>query len=261
MKVSVQCDEANGGWVYSKFLSQLQKHSKHRIIVNGQGDLTHCLPYYTRNKHVKAPYTTWASHQESKNPLRDQFLATALQADWSLCHSAKYVEVLKAAGVTKVSQCRPGVDLDLFRPRDSKRPKSDKLVVGWVGRSYTSSTRKNDLLLQKLATISFLDLRITGGKVSEADMPRFYADCDLIISPSTVEGGPMCVTEAQAVGTPVLCYAGVGVADEFDTVIKVPFNDERAYVLRLAEFWRNKEYEAYRKPESIQLLSRYTHLA
>jgi glycosyltransferase involved in cell wall biosynthesis len=252
MKVSIRCDEAKGGWIYSKFLHHLQQHSKHKLLINGKGDVTHYLPYYLATKPT-SPFTVWSSHQEPKNPLKDLFVSSALQADWALCHAAKYVSLLQSAGVTKVSQCIPGVDLDLFRLRSSPRPKSNKLIVGWVGRAYQSSTRKNPTLLDKLATLTFLDLRITGGTVKEADLPRFYAYCDLIVSPSVIEGGPMCVTEALAVGVPVLAYAGVGVADEFQ-VLKVPHSDERAFVMRLVEFWRNKEFEVYRKPEIAQQL-------
>jgi len=172
-----------------------------------------------------------------------------------LCHARKYVKLLGDAGVRNASQVMPGIDFDLYKLRSSKRPKFDKLIVGWVGKSYQSSNRKNEQLLRKLSTLTFIDLRITGGKLKDQDLPKFYGDCDIIVSPSLVEGGSMAITEAQAVGTPVLSYTDVGVSDEFDFgVLKAPYNDEKAFILRLAEFWRNKEYEEYRKPENLQRL-------
>jgi glycosyltransferase involved in cell wall biosynthesis len=103
--------------------------------------------------------------------------------------------------------------------------------------------------------LDFVDIVITGGKVNEAQMPDFYHSLDAIVSPSLIEGGPMCVTEGLACGVPILCYSDVGVVDEFEHgVLRVQFKDESAFVQRVKDFWANKEYDYYRQSQQIQLL-------
>ena len=255
MKVNIICSDGMG-WIYGTFIRKFGLYSKHKIFLNAAAgekcDIQHLLPYYENNKHTKHPFTIWSSHQESKEPLRSKFISAAKQADWCLSPSLKYVEVLKQNGISKVSQVKHGVDLDLFKPSQSIRPKSDKLILGFVGRSYKSTSRKNEQLLHKLAALDFVDLMITGGKVKESDMPEFYNSCHLIISTSLIEGGPMSHVESAACGVPFLCYDDVGTAREINYgTIRVPFKNEDAFLARVKNFWTNKEWLSY-VPEQIR---------
>jgi hypothetical protein len=211
------------------------------------------MPYYEHKTSTKRPFTVWSSHQESKEPLRSKFISVAQQADWCMSPSIKYVKMLQANGISKVSQVRHGVDLDAFRPLAAQKNTS-KLTIGAVCRSYASTTRKNEQLLSKIAALDFVDLMITGGKIGEEDMPRFYSECDLIVQTSLIEGGSMAITEGLACGRPILCYAGVGVADEFEHgVIRAVYNDDTDFLGRIRDFWiSDKDY--YRQPQTQQLL-------
>lgn len=258
MKVNIISSDGLG-WIYGTFIRKFGLYSRHKIYLNAVAgekcDIQFLLPYYEHNKHTKHPFTTWQSHQEQKDPLKSKFISAAKQADWCMSPSLKYIKVLNQNGVTKASQVKHGVDLDVFKPRTSNRPSSDKLVLGWVGRSYQSTSRKNEQLLRKLAALDFVDIVVTGGKMKESEMPEFYHSLDAVVSPSLIEGGPMCITEGLACGVPILCFAGVGVADEFEHgVLRVPFKDEPAFIQRVKDFWTNMEHQYYRQPDQIQLL-------
>ncbi|KKM67118.1 hypothetical protein LCGC14_1474360 [marine sediment metagenome] len=252
MRVNIVCE--NDGWIYGKFVEMFRKYSKHDILINSKEpcNATHYLPYYLTLKKPVHPCTAWHSHQESKNPLRDKFVSVARAVDVPISHSKKYADMLKKEyGIEKAIQIIPGVDLDIFKQRSTRRPSNSlKLIVGYVGRSYSSSTRKNSTMLKKISQLPFVEFRSTGGKIKDVDIPKFYADLDIVISPASVEGGPMAIQESLATGTSVLCYEGVGVVDEFGTgVIKVPFGDSDEFISRLEIIHKTKSYLHYRKPE------------
>ena len=52
-------------------------------------------------------------------------------------------------GINNLAQIMPGVDLDKFQLRSWDRKLHEKLVVGYIGRQYSSSNRKNPNLLKK----------------------------------------------------------------------------------------------------------------
>lgn len=241
--VNIICDEANGGWIYSKFIDEFKRHSKHKILVNetnpSKYQVVHFVPYYNYKK-TDIPSTAWMSHREVKKPLSTKFLSAAKAVDVAISHSNKYARWLRDQGLHNVIQVIPGVDLDKFKMRTNFHEKG-KFVVGYIGRQYTSSSRKNPTLLKKISELPFVDFRTTGGKLSQDQIPGFYADLDVVVSPATVEGGPMAIQEALAVGVPVICFDGVGVADEFKLgVLKVKSPEE--FINKLKELYETKSY-------------------
>lgn len=252
MLINVVCE--NDGWIYGKFVEMFCKYSNHDILVNSrdQSDVTHYVPYYLVPKQPSYPCTSWQSHQESKEPLRSRFVSAARAVDVPLSHSKKYADMLKNEyGIESVQQIIPGIDLDSFKKRNTERPLNNKLVVGYVGRQYTSSNRKNPTLLKKISNLPFVDFRTTGGRMSDEDIPKFYAGLDITVSPATVEGGPMSVQESLSCGTPIMCFDDVGVTQEFSAgVIKVDKKDKKDdFLSRLEVMWRTKSYLHYRKSE------------
>jgi len=253
MKVNIVCDEAGAGWIYDQFVDAFKKYSKHEILINNYDcDLIHFLPYYL-TKSINKPSTAWFSHQEIKDPLKSKFISSGKSVDFAISQSKKYADILEKSGIKNVTQIVPGIDLDRFKMRSTKRSKSNKLKLGYVGRQYSSSNRKNPNLLKRISKLPFVDFRTTGGKLTAKEIPGFYSRLDFIISPALVEGGAMCITEGLGVGTPTVCFENVGVADEFDLgVIKIPFNDSDAFVAKLEELHRIKGCLYYRKQHIME---------
>lgn len=244
MKINIICSDA--GWIYEKFIDEFKKHSVHEIIVNSKlpCDVNHALPYYEPFPNNSATKTAWFSHQEGKQPLHDKFINAAKTVDFAFSHSKKYMCMLiNEHGVNNIKQVMPGVDLNLFAQRGPRKSKTGKLIVGYVGRHYISSNRKNPGLLQKIQNLSYVEFRATNGKLQSKDMPGFYADADVIVSAATVEGGPMSVQETLACGTPMVCFEDVGVSNEFgEGIIRVPFGKEDIFLIRLLDMWQNKDH-------------------
>ncbi len=250
MKVNIICSDPT--WIYGQFIEQFKKHSKNTILLNVKNDydIIHFLPYYEQYK-VKCPATAWFSHQELKSPLKDKFISAGKEVDFCFSHARQYASVLRNSGIDerKIEQIMPGVDLEKFRQRKAMQDRK-KLVIGYVGRQYTSSNRKNPELLKKIAKLPFVELRATDGKVPAEKMPEFYAGLDLTISPATIEGGPMSILESLAVGVPILCYEGVGVADEFRIgCFRIPLGNEERLFEQLEDFWAAGVYKHFGRQE------------
>lgn len=245
MRINIVCDDH--GWIYDKFISEFKNYSRHEITRNSKHDfdVVHFLPYYTYDKKIASdkPCTAWMSHREARKDLKAKFDAVAKAVDVPLSHSKKYADLLKQYGA---KQIMPGVDLDRYKLRYWDAPDRNKLVVGYIGRQYTSSARKNPALLKRISELDFVEFRTTGGNMEADKIPSFYADLDFVISPATIEGGPMAITEALAVGVPVICFEGVGVANEFhEGVIRIPNNSANAFVDKLKQMWRSKMHKTW----------------
>lgn len=239
MIINIVCHDK--GWIYDRFIGKFIKHSRHTIVRNSNSkfDLAHYIPYYEAPKKVYHPSTAWMSHRESKKDLRIKFDSVAKIVDVPISHSKKYADMLSDHGAVQIM---PGVDLDEFKIL-KKRNSGDKLVVGYIGRQYTSSARKNPSLLDKISKLDFVDFRATGGNIDEKDMPRFYSNLDLAVSPATIEGGPMTLNEAAACGIKVLCFEGVGASSEFPkNTITVPYGDSEAFINEIKDIWSSKRY-------------------
>lgn len=132
-----------------------------------------------------------------------------------------------------------GVDHDLFhsgyKPLLKKKYKlKNKKVIGWCGRIALSYSKNLECLLKahKLVKKEFEDAVlifdgkgfenlipkikkvglklnkdvIYNGYSARKDLPSFYASCDVYALPSLSEGFGLAVAEAQACGTPVVCF-------------------------------------------------------
>jgi len=246
MTINIMCSDPT--WIYGQFIEEFKKHSAFNIVVNAKKgfDLVHYLPYYEVPAEPFHPCTSWHSHQELTEPLKNKFVSSAQIVDYAISHSKKYADLLKGLGMTNIEQVMPGVDGSKYKQRAVRKDKRDRLVVGYIGRQYTSTNRKNPSLLQALGKLPFVELRSTGGKIVPDKMPAFYADLDVVVSPALIEGGPMAMLESQMVGVPFVCYDNVGTAGEFEAgIIKVPYNDEKAFTMELHKIWSNKRHEEW----------------
>ena len=114
-----------------------------------------------------------------------------------------YALLLRARGVPNVFVVRPGLDLERFSPA--------KLQVGVVGRAYPHTGRKGEALIAQVLDLPGIEWHFTGygwplpsRPLADRELPEFYRRMDYILVASLYEGGPMCVPEALACGTPVI---------------------------------------------------------
>lgn len=78
--------------------------------------------------------------------------------------------------------------------------RSHKLVLGVCARQYPRKRFEWIDYLEKLG----VEVRLTGGNVPFEKLPQWYRGIDYLVVLSEVEGGPMPVIEALAMGTPVI---------------------------------------------------------
>lgn len=229
MRVNIVCGEINAGWIYGRFYRELKKYSASlpgvSVVTNEKDqakyDIVHFIPYYEYHEGYAhgSISTAWFSHREEKRKdLKDAFSTAAQGVDAAFSHSKKYADLIKENNwkpECDIYQVVPGVGNEF----KAKLSENKKLTVGYVGRSYISTDRKNTSFVNMLAQVcrkNGIDFKITGGKMDYGKIPNFYAQSHLIVSPATIEGGPMSLLEAIKCGKPFLCLDGVGMADEFE---------------------------------------------
>jgi len=133
---------------------------------------------------------------DHKAPDADDY-TKAQKLDHVVCIAPQYQRHLQSMGVDASMAVLP-VD-EKYTP---------KMVLGWCGKfqvgPYNQDTRKGRAILDRIAALTFVDLRCTDGQIPDADMPTWYRGLDYVLVTSTVEGGPMCLYEALACGVRVI---------------------------------------------------------
>lgn len=269
MRINIVCGEADQGWIYAKFVKEFIKYIKkagHEVMVNEKNielyQVIHFIPYYDyeRNLTLNKISSAWFSHrEESRKDLMHKFDMVAKNVDLVFSQSKKYLDHIIELNCGKDNsnafQIIPGVDRVYM---STKLPNLNKKIkVGYVGRMYAATDRKNKLFLDKVKKIvnssdKFEKLICTNGKISEIDMPKFYKEMDIIISTSKIEGGPMSLVESIGYGTAFLCFGGVGMSNEMkNNVGVIVANDENDFIKKLNKFDKCK----YNSPDIIKKIS------
>lgn len=202
------------GWILEKLASEIADrlpYVTYDEAPNPYVDLQYYITYSSRRSRVSPIEVGYFAHLEKDPATAKLFFDTAAEVDFCVCHAEIYAQKLKDAGIETVRTIPPGVDLDVFRP---------KLQIGVVGRTYHTG-RKGEALIAELMDLDWVEFHFTGEgwpgpaqRPLPAEMPDFYRRMDYILVPALYEGGPMCVPEALACGTPVIAPP-VGWVSEF----------------------------------------------
>ncbi len=176
------------------------------------------LTYSTYKERVSQIELAYFTHLEEQTEAKHKFFTCASKVDHCVSQSEKYANLISAQVSGKVTVIAPGIDLALYRP---------KLRLGVVGRAYHTG-RKGEDLVRQLMHLKDVEWHFTGSgwpgpalNLLPNEMPLFYRSMDYIVVPSHYEGGPMCIPEAVACGTPVIS-SDVGWAQSFP---HIPFKN------------------------------------
>jgi glycosyltransferase involved in cell wall biosynthesis len=192
------------GWILERLAREISSRLDYVTFsteVNVNADLQYYMTYSTYKGRSSKIEIAFFTHTETDEGARAKFFEVASLVDHCVCMSTLYEDSLKNHGIYSVSTISPGVDFDEMRPM---------LKVGVVGRTYHTG-RKGEELAQAVYDMPGIEWHFTGigwpGKarhVPHGKMGDFYNEMDYILVPAFYEGGPMCVAEALACGTPVI---------------------------------------------------------
>ena len=213
LHVHIKCSDS--GWILERLATELKKRLDY-IEIGHVADPAAPVQYYLNYAEYETrvsplEFALFTHVEERCDDLQRKFFDVGAAIDVAVCMSKMYAEVLLRSGMRDVVTVSPGVDLDRFAP---------KLRIGVVGRTYPTG-RKGEDLVAGVADLPGVEWHFTGKgwpgesrHLAENEMPDFYRSMDYVLVPSYYEGGPMCVVEALACGTPIVAPP-VGWVPEF----------------------------------------------
>lgn len=194
-----------------------------------------------------------------------------VRPDLLICNSRAVEATFGRVIPTPVEILPNGVDTEQFRPDAGDtaryRPPDARLVVGYAGRLATRKRPQDLIALAARLRTSVPGARVIlageGSRRSEyerraralgadnvrflgyvADMPAFYAACDIVVLPSSSEGSSNTVLEAMASGKPVVASDIPPLAEQIrdgETGLLFPLGDVDALAREVAYLARDPE--------------------
>lgn len=141
----------------------------------------------------KGPYKSICvfTHRERSWARARRFDSAGRDCDWCFGQSDYTMSLLPKE---KSSRLKIGVG-EQFCKRE--------IVIGINGRPYRSG-RKRFEWIRDLEKIDGIRIESTNGDLPDEKLPDFYRSIDYLLVTSELEGGPMCIKEAVAMGKPVI---------------------------------------------------------
>ena len=214
--------EVGGKWILPRFARALVEGIPNARAVSAsdpkaRNALGVALNYYV-NDHCLTKPSSNLDVAFIDHP-KENFERTLKLADHVVAMAPQYQRLVQERGKPCDLVIQP-VDTNTYSPR---------LVLGFVGRfkgKVDYSERKGRDLLDKVAALPWVELRMTLGDIDDADMPAFYRGLDYVLVTSEVEGGPMCLTEGLACGKRSIMPSTLGIGELFkDGLIDYPAGD------------------------------------
>lgn len=203
MKNLVHIALSDTGWILERLAREVEQRMPEvsfGLEEDRRAPIQYYITYSRRVQRVSPVEVMLFTHLEQDANAAARFFAAARDCDAAVSMSRATAGILEQAGIAS-ELIMPGVDLDRFRPR---------LKIAVVGRTYHTG-RKGEALVQAVMDIPDIDWHFTGPgwpgpaePVSDDELPELYRSADYVLVPAHNEGGPMCVLEALACGTPVI---------------------------------------------------------
>ena len=178
-------------------------------------DVNYFMPYlmWDLKIHPNTLTSGWFTHYEQGTTWKmEKWQDAATFIDAPLVTAPMYCDILDRAQVIT-----PGIDRDRFVP--IKHDVGEKPVVGTAG---VGQPRKGPKLIIDLFYANIpLELNIAGAAwpfahtvVANKIMPKWYANLDVYICTSSIEGIPAPVLEALSCDVKIVIPNGVGICDQ-----------------------------------------------
>lgn len=227
------------GWIIERLARDIAAacpNFRYGTRIEGRPDIVYYMTYSARRQPFDGIEVGYFTHVEEGLPAEQRFYDIAAEVDHCVTQATRYEDILRARGIEAVTTIPPGIDHDEFFPR---------LRVGIVGRTYHTG-RKGEALVARLMDMTEVSFLFTGDgwpgppvHVPQGEMGEFYRSLDYVLVPSLYEGGPMCVPEAIACGTPVIAPDDIGWVRDFPH-ISFPKGDVEALRAVLKQLARDK---------------------
>lgn len=163
------------------------------------------MPYHSyERKSEQAKDIVFCTHPS----FPDKFVSSAMQADHAITMCLKYLDALIACGIPgkKITCIYPGVD-DVYLPPKKLRLFNPVLMTG-------REERKGMALWNALCATNQFYCVLSDGQMTAEEVYLEYLKADIIVCTSSMEGGPMCLYEACALGKPIVIGMDVGAQRE-----------------------------------------------
>ena len=173
----------------------------------GDYDLVYFVPYYywTPTPTKAAAFFT---HLPTETERQQLFFRVAEHCDYGVAMAPKYLEMI----VDWRKKCGKSTDGYVRITPEPEACFTPRLRLVNVGKLY--AWKRQDLLESAVA-LPFVELTCTRGELSEEEVVQLYQTVDYTLITATVEGGPMCMLESLACGTPVIAPDDVGLVPQF----------------------------------------------
>jgi hypothetical protein len=207
-----------GRWA-KEFARRIPGATITHLTPNRQADVNVFINYAL---YRKGPYKSICvfTHMERDKRLSKLFNNISRNCDWCFAQSDYTMSLLPKNKSTKL---KIGVGEQFYKK---------EIVLGVCGRPYRSN-RKRMEWAKALEAIDGISIKWTNGSLAYDELADFYRSVDYILVTSEIEGGPMCIKEAVAMGKPVITTK-VGWYNEFPTLTYDTLDELKIIISKLA---------------------------
>lgn len=207
------CGKQSEKWILERMQEEIIKYAPQDVSIS-MSDVAHddvnTINYFNpyrryakKSKHAKD--VVFCTHPE----VVATWNKSIVEADHIVCMCKQYAnEAISKRDSDSVSLIYPGVDPEYYEHKLQ--------ILNPVKMS--SHARKGILDWKILNKVPWLRCRCTDGKLTRAQLLLEYSACDAVVSTAVLEGGPMSILEAAALGKPCYARRGVGFGNDFAEV-------------------------------------------
>jgi len=245
---------------YCLFLSKLIHVSSVRLfyMVQGYEPLSH-VQHSVKNKFIKNIFYIIAKFS-FKVPMKKITVSS-----W----------IKDQIGDNSIKVINNGVDLNVFLPNKKNNDKTNRFVIGTVGRS--AKYKGYDIFLKAISSINDKEIEVLVLSQDDLKLPNkikgriikpnndtqvvdFYHQCDIFVLSSFIEGFPLPPLEAMACGVPVVTTDCGGIRDFVNNSnsIIVPTGDVHSIASAVIMLKKDKNFREGLRERGLETAKKYS---